>query len=124
MAKKQKELFTGSEVAKGSPLGKQLQEAGRELGRFRGYWRSFGGLLTRPQAATLLGVSQERVRQLGNHDQVRTCECFGQPYYSARDLDKRLSSRLDDMAADRGGDPVELRAVFRSAIKDGTSEAL
>lgn len=119
---KTKQMFSDSELVRCEPVGRRIESAGKELGRFRELWKELGGLITATQAAFLLGVSRERVRQLGAHGQVRRCEALGRVYYSSADVDKRVVAQLDEQAAQRGSAGSELRRLWRSSIADGRNE--
>ena len=123
MSDKTKPMFSDSELAKCAPLGKQLESAGHELGRFLELCKIHGGLVTQPQAGIVLGVSRARVRQLIDMGQLTGVECFGKVFCSVREVDKRLTERFDDMAAERGENPSGLSALYRTAKADGRKSA-
>jgi len=119
---KTKAMWSDNELAKCEPVGKRLLSVGHELGRFKDMCFEFGGVITAAQAAYILGVSHERVRQLGIAGQIRSEKILGVRYYSVKDVDKRMSARMDEVAAEKGGIADDLREVWSMAIKDGREE--
>ncbi len=112
-------LFSDSELAKCVPLGKRLSEVGSEFGRFLEFCKKTGGLVTPSQAAYILGVTRARVDQLLVHGKIQRYVCFGKSYCSCREIDKRLSDRVKDIALASGENSKALISVYKSSKIDG-----
>jgi len=119
MSDKTKAMWSDRELAKCEPEGKRVAGVAVELGRFLKSCKDLGGLITANQAATILGLSHERVRQLGQQGVLRTRNHLGRLYYSVADVDARMIEMMDDSAARRGGVGSDLRKVWRSSLKEG-----
>ena len=119
---KERLLFDRREIIKTTPLCERLREAGAEFARWKYISKREGGLVTPSQAATVLGVSRQRMSALQEAKKLTRYSFFERSFLSVREVEGRLQERIEALAIEEGVSGEDAAAAYEEAVKEAASE--